>query len=259
MKQEYQVKLDLFEGPLDLLLYLVTKSEVNIVDISVAEITNQYLSYLDLMKELNIDVASEYLHMAATLVRLKSNELLPQPEHPRVAEEEGIYNRDELIRQLLEYKKYKEAADSLRTYESHLAGSFARGKQEPVDARAAEDEQLVPGAISIFDLLSAFRSVLQKAQEEGPSHVVKVEPLLVDDRIEHILSVLTDRPEVRFDELFSDDMRRIALVVTFMAMLELIKMQMVRFRQEQQYGGIFVSRRAEEDREKPVDMEQPNL
>jgi segregation and condensation protein A len=105
--QEYEVQLELFEGPLDLLLYLVNKSEVSIVDISVSEIVTQYLQYLDMIRDLNIDVASEYLHMAATLIRLKARELLPQQEGEELLEEDGIYNRDQLIQQLLEYKKFR--------------------------------------------------------------------------------------------------------------------------------------------------------
>ena len=133
MKQtdEYKVKLDLFEGPLDLLLYLVNKSEVDIVDISVAEISKQYLEYLDIMKNVDINIASEYLSMAATLVRLKAQELLPDVEAEVLEEEEGIYNRQQLIEKLLEYKTYKEAAGSLRKYEGEQYGSFSRGSDGP--------------------------------------------------------------------------------------------------------------------------------
>ena len=132
MKQEYEVKLDLFEGPLDLLLYLVNRAEVDIVQIPVAQIAQQYIEYLDLMRELNIDVAAEYLYMASTLIRLKARELLPPVEGETIEQEEGIYNRQQLIAQLLEYKKYKEAAFSLRHFEAEQIGCFTRGSAEPV-------------------------------------------------------------------------------------------------------------------------------
>jgi segregation and condensation protein A len=156
LEGRYEVKLDLFEGPLDLLLYLVTKAEVDITEIPVAQIAQQYLEYLDLMRELNIDVASEYLHMAATLVRLKARELLPPSEAEALVEaEQGVYNKEQLIQQLLEYKKYKEAAYSLRKLEHQQAGSFSRGKPEEIEVESA-DEPLVLGNLSIYDLLSAF-------------------------------------------------------------------------------------------------------
>jgi segregation and condensation protein A len=244
--QPYEVKLDLFEGPLDLLLYLVTKAEVNIVDISVAEITGQYLSYLDLMQELNIDIAAEYLHMAATLTYLKARELLPPSEGEKLDEpEEGIYNREELVKQLLEYQKFKQAAGALKNFEAEQIGLFKRGIPEKIEADPDADEGVDLGSLSMFDLLSAFRRVLDRAQqEEDGRHVVRIDDVKIDDRIEHVLSVLTDHSEVRFEELFTDDLRKIIIVVTFMAILELVKMHEIAFRQEERFGAIIVTRRA---------------
>lgn len=240
---EYQVKLELFEGPLDLLLYLVNKSEVNIVDISVAEVVAQYLEYLDLIRELNIDIASEYLHMAATLIRLKARELLPSQENEIIENEEGIYNREQLIAQLLEYKKFKEAAQTLRTFEAEHYGAFSRGIPEEVET-TGNDPEVDLGSIGIFDLLSAFKRVLDRADtEEDGSHVVEVDAVKIDERIERILGILCDRSEVLFEELFAGDSRRIVIVVTFMAILELVKMQEIAFRQEKNFGPIHVVRR----------------
>jgi segregation and condensation protein A len=246
--KEYEVKLDLFEGPLDLLLYLVTKAEVNIVDVSVAQITSQYLEYLDVMRDLNIDIAADYLHMAATLTYLKARELLPPSEAEQLADaEEGIYNREQLIAQLLEYQKFKQAAGALKNFEAEQLGLFKRGAPERIEG--GEDAEGVDlGSLSVFDLLTAFKRVLELAQKEDEyRHVVRLDNIKIDDRIEHVLSVLTDKNEARFDELFTDDMRKIVIVVTFMAILELVKMQEISFRQELSFGAIYVVRRKRPD------------
>jgi len=244
-RSEYNVKLELFEGPLDLLLYLVNKSEVNIVDISVSQVVAQYLEYLDLLRELNIDVASEYLHMAATLIRLKARELLPQQDGEEMADEDGIYNREQLIAQLLEYKKFKEAAGTLRTFEAEQFGAFARGAAEQVET-LQEEQEVDLGNISIFDLLSAFKRILGRVQsgEQELLHVVSVDTVKIDERIEVIIGILCDRKEVPFEELFAGDYRKIVVVVTFMAILELVKMQEISFRQEENFGPIFVTKKS---------------
>jgi segregation and condensation protein A len=246
-RQEYEVSLDLFEGPLDLLLYLVNKAEVNIVDIKVAEIAAQYLAYLDIMRDLNIDIAGEYLHMAATLVRLKARELLPDsPPEDLEGEEGGIYDREQLVAALLEYRKFKEAAGALKGIEAKHFGAYKRGKAEDVDGIAAENGETAIDNVSIFDLITAFKSILDRAASTiEANHVVEIDDCKIDDRIERIFTVLSDMKrgqEVRFDALFADDKRRIVLVVTFMAILELVKMRQIRFRQETAFGGIFVSR-----------------
>lgn len=246
--QEYEVRLDLFEGPLDLLLYLVSKAEVNIVDIKVAEIAAQYLAYLDVMRDLNIDVAGEYLNMAATLVRLKSRELLPDsPQEDLDGGDNSIYDRDQLIAALLEYKKFKEAAGALKTYEAKIFGSYSRGKMEPVEELeipASGNEEVVVGDVSIFDLISAFKSILERAvADDDVNHVVEIDNCRIDDRIEHIITLLSDLEkgrEVKFADLFADNRRKIFLVVTFMAVLELVKMRRIRLRQEETFGDIFV-------------------
>jgi segregation and condensation protein A len=252
-KQEYEVRLDLFEGPLDLLLYLVNKSEVSIVDIKVSEIAAQYLAYLDVMRDLNIDIAGEYLNMAATLVRLKARELLPDsaPEVLDMADG-GIYDRGQLIAALVEYKKFKEAAGTLRAFEAKAFGAYARGRAEDEDGLQAPDSgEVIIGEVSIFDLITAFKSIAGRAAEEGAfSHVVEADGCKIDDRIEHIFTVLGDierGKEVRFAELFADDRRKIALVVTFMAVLELVKMRRIRFRQEAAFGEIFVLKNDDEE------------
>ena len=259
MKQEYLVKLSLFEGPLDLLLYLVNRAEVDITQIQVSQIAQQYLEYLDLMRELNIDIAAEYLYMASTLIRLKAHELLPPGEQEPIEGEEGIYNREQLIAQLLEYKKYKEAARSLRHFEAEQIGCFSRGNTEPLTPLSDTGEGLVAGAVTVFDLISAFRRVLVRASQQTGPQTIEHDMVRIDDRIEHIIAKLDHDREVGFEDLFGDDGRRIVLVVTFMALLELVKMQEIIFRQETQFGRIFVKRRAAKERETaaPQLQEQP--
>jgi segregation and condensation protein A len=242
--REYEVKLDMFEGPLDLLLYLVTKAEVDIVNLPVSQITGQYLEYLDLMRELNIDIAADYLHMAATLTYLKGRELLPPEEGDGPASsEEGLYNREELIRQLLEYQKYKQAAGAFKGFESEQIHLFKRGVSDSLSTGPDGDGGVDLGALSLFDILSAFKRVMDRAQtEEAYRQTVLADTVKIDDRIDHVLTVLSDSAEVRFEDLFVDDMRKLVLVVTLMAILELVKMQEIVFRQEERFGAIFVSR-----------------
>jgi chromatin segregation and condensation protein Rec8/ScpA/Scc1 (kleisin family) len=161
-----------------------------------------------------------------------------------LGEEDGIYNREQLVQQLLEYKKFKEAAGTLKIFESEQFGSFLRGKAEVIENISSEDDVDL-GNLSIFDILSAFKRILERAKDNpvGYSHIVAVDNVKIDDKIEHILSRLADLDEVRFDDLFEGDYRKIVLVVTFMAILELVKMQEIQFRQEENFGPIFVLRR----------------
>ena len=242
-KKEYEVKLSQFEGPLDLLLYLVNKAEVDIVQISVSQITEQYLEYLDLMRDLNIDLAAEYLYMASTLIRLKARELLPDTEPEPMPEDGGIYNREQLIEQLLAYKKFKEAAMSLRHSEADQLGCYTRGAsdEEFIEAPIAGESMI--GSITVFDLISAFKRILQRASTDERFHTITADDVKIDDRIEHVLGTIESEREIRFEELFGGDTRKIVLVVTFMAILELIKMGAIQFRLEEVFGAIFVKRR----------------
>jgi segregation and condensation protein A len=251
-EREYEVKLDMFEGPLDLLLYLVTRAEVDIVNLPVAQITGQYLEYLDLMRELNIDIAADYLHMAATLTYLKARELLPPAEgEGGVPPEEGLYNREELVRQLLEYQKFKQAAGAFKGFEAEQIHLYKRGLSDPL-SDAPDGEGVDLGTVSLFDILSAFKGVMERAQsEEAYRQTVLADTVKIDDRIDHVLTVLSDSAEVRFEELFVDDLRKLVLVVTLMARLELVKMQEIVFRQEERFGPIFVSRQPKNQQTPP--------
>ncbi len=230
----YKVRLDTFEGPLDLLLYLIKKNELDIYDIPIALITKQYLEYIKIMKELNLEIAGDFLVMASTLIQIKSSLLLPPPfsEDP---EEEGEDPRAELIRRIIEYSKYKEA--SLQLGEQKLLGKefFARtfeSEESHTDERSEE-----PLELDLFALIEAFRNILAKAPREV-FHEVCAESISIAERINEILSMLQEKELLEFTELFPDNRDRDYLVATFLAILELCKLKLIRIRQQEHYGAI---------------------
>jgi segregation and condensation protein A len=232
----YTVRLDMFEGPLDLLLHLIRKSEITITDIPIALITEQYLDYLKLMKELNLDVAGEYLLMASTLLHIKSKMLLPSSSDEE--EEEGEDPRAELVRRLLEYEKYKEAATELQRRPLLDRDVFIRA----VPAEAEEPEQEEKMDVNLFELLEAFRKVLERARPEL-IHEVMLEHITVEDKIQDILSLLQrENRSVAFYRLFPEDAPRPVIVVTLLAILELVKMKLIRVFQMAPFETIRVSR-----------------
>jgi segregation and condensation protein A len=213
------VKLDVFEGPLDLLLHLIQKHELDIFDIPMSFVTQKYLEYLDMMRQMNLDLASEYLEMAATLVHIKSKMLLPTPppeEDP--AAEDGPDPREELIRRLLEYQKFKVAADDLQSRPLLGRDTFPRGRGE---THIEEDRGIAsPG---LFALVEAFQKVL--ARKKPPHvHEVTVARVSLSDRMKQLLDALRDQESLCFTELFEQDATRADLVVTFLALLELTKL-----------------------------------
>lgn len=243
---EYRVKLNLFEGPLDLLLYLIRKNELNIYDIPISAITEQYLQYIKMMKGLNLDIASEYLVMAATLTQIKSRMLLPTPEEGEAEEEDP---RAELIRQLLEYQKYKEAADTLISREILGRDTFVRSMKEE---EILEPEG--PGVeASLFELLDAFRSVLKKAADANAGEeVLSLEDvsqyrISLAQRMDEVLLLLGKAIEkypveqgIPFEELFEGRMTRGFIIATFLSLLELIRQKLVRIFQLELFGQIWV-------------------
>lgn len=223
----YNIKLDIFEGPLDLLLHLIKKNEVDIYDIPVAVITEQYLEYIDMMKEMNLDFAGEFLVMAATLVHIKSKMLLPVDEEAVPEEEDGQDPREELVRRLLEYQRYREAARELS--EKTLLGRdvFARGGDIPL-------EELEEGVgfvnVSVFDLMEALKSVLARAPKERTIELTS-ERFRIADKINHIMELLGRETSSTFAALFPDGATRGEIVVTFLAVLELAKLLMIKIHQ----------------------------
>ena len=238
MESDYKVKLEVFEGPLDLLLYLIKKEEVDIYDIPIERITNQYVEYLTLMQMLNLEVAGEFLVMAATLMYIKSRMLLPADQQVTDTEaEEGEDPRWELIRQLVEYKKFKDAALQLAQREEDQANIFSRGA---VDAGIEIDQDVPLAEVSIFDLINAFNEVLKKASAREDFREIIEERFTVSDKIEEILYTLRDRSGIIFSELFAKASSRAEVVVTFLALLELIRLKRLKVRQGKAFGEIHV-------------------
>ncbi len=229
-----KVQLEIYEGPLDLLLHLVKKNEVSITDIPIAAITEQYLATLDLMQSLNLDVAGEFLVMAATLVHIKSKMLLPPGEEDADEEEDGTDPRDELVRRLLEYQQFKEAAEELEKREILRRDVFVRPFEPPEGIESWELDK-----ISLFDLLSALRHVLEKLPAEAV-HEVTLEKISVREKMSLILDDLHRRGKMIFKSLFEGASSRLEVVVTFLAMLELARMRAVRIWQEERLGPIAI-------------------
>lgn len=227
------VQLEIFEGPLDLLLHLIKKNEVSITDIPIATITEQYLSTLELIQSLNLDVAGEFLVMAATLIHIKSRMLLP-PGEEEDEEEEGGDPREELIRRLLEYQRFKEAAEELEKREILRRDVFVRPSEVPDEMESVEFEGL-----SLFDLISALRHVLERFPEERV-HEVTLERISVREKMSSLLDDLHRRGKVIFQSLFEAAVSRLEVVVTFLAMLELVKIRAIRVAQEEREGPIVI-------------------
>jgi len=249
MESEYKVQLEAFEGPLDLLLYLVKKDEVDIYDISIERITTQYLEYLETFEVLHIEVAGEFLVMAANLLYIKSRTLLPKDQQLPEEEAEEDDPRWELIRQLIEYRKFKEAAAHLRDQEELQAALFPRAVSlDPAHAPLL-DENLLIGDIGIFDLINAFQRALKRLPIEEKQGEIHEETFTVTDRINHLMSLVDRGVSMRFEELFGRASTRSELVVTFLAILELIRMKQFRVRQEEQFGEIWLDRTLVDDEE----------
>ncbi|PLY03439.1 MAG: segregation/condensation protein A [Desulfuromonas sp.] len=232
----YDIKLEQFEGPLDLLLHLIKKNEMDIWDIQISQITEQYLATLDAMKNLNLDVAGEFLVMAATLLQIKSRLLLPPSEEEEETEDEEEDPRAELVRRLLEYKKYKEAAENLAARPLLGRDQFARGGNDPEFERVEDAGFEVVG---LFDLVEAFKLVLAECADDAV-HEVDMERLSITDRINTILTTLQERGGVTFRDMFAEKPDRHEVVVTFLAMLELVKMRLVQLMQNRQYEAIWL-------------------
>src|SRR5213596_35457 len=216
----FPVKLDNFAGPLDLLLHLIRKNEVNIHDIPIALITAQYLELIHLMQELNLDVAGEFLVMAATLIHIKSKLLLPRPETSAGVEGDEEDPRDALVRRLLEHQKYKAAAGLLHEREQVRSAQWLRPDERV--AAIAGDEYEPELEVDLFSLLTAFQAVVERARHR-PKVVLPAEQIPVEVRIDQLMARLSETEAIGFDELFADARDRAGLIVTFLALLEMIR------------------------------------
>lgn len=234
--ESYSVRLDAFEGPLDLLLHLIRKNELDIYDIPVAVITRQYLDYIKLLKDLNLEVAGDFLLMASTLLHIKSRMLLPQDEQEEGDVEEAD-PRAELIRRLLEYQQYKEAGQVLGARALLGREVFIRTCPDPALATLPAEEG--PLELGLFDLVDAFRGLLARIPVESFHDVAPAETFSIADCINEILSLLQERDTLQFDELVRDDLTRERVIVTFLALLELCKLKLIRIFQNEEYGNIW--------------------
>jgi segregation and condensation protein A len=234
----YKIKLEIFEGPLDLLLYLVKKDHLNIYDIPIAKVTEQYLQYLNLMQLLDLNIAGEFLVMAATLMEIKSKMLLPAQEGEAAVEEQEDL-REELVKRLLEYEKFKQIAESLRQKESSQREVFKRPKIELEKEEASEKE--VYFEASIFDLINAFSQALKDIPKELFYEVIKDE-FTIEEKIHDILHLLLVSPAVELSQLFGKAKNKIEIIVIFLSILELIRMKEIIARQRDLFSEIEIIR-----------------
>jgi segregation and condensation protein A len=246
----FPVRLDNFEGPLDLLLHLIRRSEVNIHDIPIALITQQYLDAIRLMQELNLDVAGDFIVLAATLIHIKSKMLLPRPETAAGAEAGAEEDpRDALVRRLLEHRKYKAAAGLLHEREQLRSAQWLRPDQRV--AEIAGDAYEPELEVDLFSLLTAFQAVVERANQR-PKVLLPPEQLSVEARIDQLLDRLSETEACGFEDLFADAAGRGGLIVTFLALLEMIRLKLVRVFQSGTFGPIRVYKRP-----RPTDAPHP--
>ncbi|GKU79591.1 ScpA family protein [Paenibacillus sp. L3-i20] len=243
-------KLDAFEGPLDLLLHLIDKSEIDIHEVSISEITVQYMEYLDALKELELEVTSEFLVMAATLLAIKSKQLLPKPpifeDEYEEWHDDGLDPRDELIQKLVEYRKFKQIADQLREKELEQSLIYSREPEDMTPFQKEEKVNPVEG-LHISDLVAAFQKALRRAARRNVIATVQRDEISVKDRIRDIVDVLRQHETVRFSKLIRENMNRHEIVVTFLAILELMKMKNIRCFQHSLFDDIVIHWRGEND------------
>jgi segregation and condensation protein A len=233
----YAIKLDIFEGPLDLLLYLIKKNEIDIYNIPVALVTEQYLQYLKIIKSLNLDLAGEYLVMASTLIHIKSRMLLPVPEEPTDEEAEED-PRAELVKQLLEYQSFKEAAADLQKRPLLERDVFTRSAPITDESeKANEDDELME--VSIFELIEAFHRLVLRTDKKELLEI-DLEKISITDIINDVMERLTREKNLTFEELLGEKIDRRRIIYTFLAILELIKMKMVKAYQTSAFGVIRV-------------------
>lgn len=245
--RNYPVRLENFEGPLDLLLHLIKKHEVNIYDIPIALITKQYLDYLELMREMDLEIAGEFLVMAATLIHVKSRLLLPRPSPEQEDPDEDP--REVLVQRLLEHQRYKAAAELLHERETVRSAQWMRPDESVAPIAGEEYEPELE--VDLFSLLTAFKAVLDRAKAR-PEVVVPAEQISLETRIDQLLLRLSESEACGFEDLFDDVATRADLIVTFLALLEMIRLKLVRVAQTGAFNAIRIYKRA-----RPTDAPRP--
>jgi segregation and condensation protein A len=233
LPMSYQIKLEIFEGPMDLLLHLIKKHELDIYSIPIALITQQYLEYIDLMKSLDMEIAGEFLVMASTLTHIKSKMMLPPSENPDI-EDDGLDPQAELIRRLLEYKSYKEAALSLEDKEATWSQVYTRPADISPDL-PSDDEPLLFD-FHLFDLLAALKDIMARVPDAD--FEITSETVSITEKISRILSRLESVDSMLFSDLFEGSTSKAQVIGTFLALLELVKTRVVKAFQVEQFGAI---------------------
>lgn len=248
----YDIKIHSFEGPLDLLLHLINKAEVDIYDIPIAQITGQYMEYLYYMQQLQLDVASEFLVMASTLLSIKSKMLLPRKEDieldmPDDMEYEEIDPREELVQRLLEYKKYKEVAGVLREREAERSKVYTR-PAEDLSPYMQEEENPVAD-VSLYDLVDALQKVMTRVKDDDqPMARIERDEISVKDRMGEIMDLIqVAGGTIRFTQIFAGPITRVEVVTTFLALLELMKKRRVYCDQPRLFDDIFIKKSSTDD------------
>jgi segregation and condensation protein A len=247
--ESIKIKLQGFDGPLDLLVHLIKKNQMNVYDIQISVITKQYLDYLNLMQELNLDVASEFLVMAATLIHIKSKMLLPRPETAAGDPTDEEDPRDALVRRLLEHQHFKAAAEMLHDKETLRNAQWARPDSRIEEIAGDDYEPEIE--VDLFSLLSAFKQVLERARVRPPV-ALPPDEVPIEVRIEQLLERLSETEACGFEDLFERDATRGDMIVTFLAMLEMIRLKLIRVFQQGGIGAIRVYKRA-----RPSDAPHP--
>ncbi len=241
LAEEYKVNLEVFEGPLDLLLYLIRREEVDIYNIPIAHIARQYMDYINMMRLLDLDIAGEFIVMASTLMMIKSRMLLPVESRStdEGLDEDWVDPRLDLVRQLIEYKKFKDVAQDLEAREMMQGEAFMFGGDGPIFEKGAVDATHAMGDIGLFDLLTAFQQVLARAPDTSFGHI---EPILwsVPEKMDYIQALTEQQDHVRFSRLFNPESHRNEIIVTFLALLELLHMHQVILHQNAAFHEILI-------------------
>lgn len=238
----YKLRLDVFEGPLDLLLYLIKKNDIDITNIPIAKVTEQYMEYIEMMKMLDLDVVGDFLVMAATLMHIKSKMLLP-PD-PSEIEEEELDPRDELVRRLQEYKKFKEIAETLQQKELERKDLFRRAIDEEELKQIKEDATEIYFEANLFDLINAFSQALKRVPEDILHEIIR-EEFTVEKKIHDILHLLLEQSSIMLSDLFKKARSKTEVVVMFLSILELIRLKEIKVIQTENFGDIEILRNKE--------------
>jgi segregation and condensation protein A len=232
----YKVKLDAFEGPLDLLLFLIKKSEIDVYDIPISEITQQYLDYIEIIQLLDLEAASDFILMAATLMRIKAQMLLPKPDLEEIEDIEDP--RQELVYRLLEYKRFKDVALDLAEKEKEAKLTFQRGSYI-FEHKTIEPDFSAISDVTLFDLVAAFRQVVG-AKSAEPVHRINEIKVNLEEQIQLVMDTLREKRRVEFTSLFNEADDKLVLIVTFIAILELVKQKNIRASQSDVFGKIII-------------------